>query len=156
MWKVMRFTPHTHTHTHTHRNTHTLLMLMSLLTQLLAQSFIRRHYSLARLCIIHEIGISWACVACKLKKKKKENAFCTLTAKSWHCTYWDGWQLLFISVQQNLFRGWLRPLRTRTPAAKYLKKYYTEFKWTEYLICGCSLEEETLIRIKCEAMFDWD
>lgn len=56
----------------THTHTHTLLMLMSLLTQLLAQSFIRRHYSLARLCIIHEIGISWACVACKLQKKKKK------------------------------------------------------------------------------------
>lgn len=53
----------------THTHTHTLLMLMSLLTQLLAQSFIRRHYSL---CIIHEIGISWACVACKLQKKKKK------------------------------------------------------------------------------------
>lgn len=78
----------------------------------------------------------------KRKKKRKKNAFCTLTAKSWHCTYWDGWQLLFISVQQNLFQRWLRPLRTRTPAAKCIKKYYTELKWTEYLIRGCSLRRK--------------
>lgn len=98
---------------------HALLMLMSLLT------IIHTKFDLPSLSswlwIIHEIGISW-------------EKWHFLTVKSRHRTYWDGWQLMFIGVQQNLFRRWLRAPRTRTLKAQC---FQIELNYTEYLICGC-------------------
>ncbi len=116
---------HTHTHTHT--------PLMSLLTQLLTQSFIRRHYSHCCELFMRLESLELASPA----NSKSHFHICTLTAKSWHCTYWDGWQLLFISVQQNLFQRRLRATRTWVLRAQCIYKYY----FIKFVICGCSLSK---------------
>lgn len=124
MLKRMRFTPHTHTHT--------LLMLMSVLAQLLTWSFICHHYCRCCELFIRLESLEHVSPA----NPKSHFHICTHTAKSWHRTYWDGRQLLFISVELNWFRRWLRALRTWTLRARCLN---STLNYVKYLIRGCSV-----------------